>query len=357
MRAAPLRPFSPDSALRRGLLLLACAAAGVAQATDSSVEWSFGAPQTMALGLGAGDPTYHGLGSCSQLSGSATATRYDTVVVTNNGPRTGLLDVSTAAFAGGPFTCSAGMDTVLSVYRGGFDPNAPLNGCIAHNDNANGGVCSRLSGIPVAPGASVTVVVAGAGNSNVFPYDLRFDGSVYGTSVYLASFEESERFNGRGMAATGQFTVDGYPAPLAPGSRLNGGVADGVLQGRLALAPAQLQDIATGIGFITLRTQLWQNGTGGGTLSGGNATLAANDLFLRLQYATVNGSPLDLGGNCQFGPIAWNLAGNADAQDIDLAQASYTIPPGSPTACNGLGAQLNSVLAGSDNSVTLSLAR
>jgi hypothetical protein len=103
---------------------------------------------------------------------------------------------------------------------------------------------------------------------------------------------------------------------------------------------------------------MWHNGGGIGQVAANNtAQLTANDLYLRLQYATVNGNPVDIGGDCQFGPIQWALAGNADANSVDLTQASYTIPPGAPTACNGFGAQFNAIIAGSDNSVTLSLER
>lgn len=343
------------------LFLLACSAP--AFATDSNVEWSVGTPQTMALGLGSGDPTFTRTASCAQLSATGTAVHYDTVVITNNGRRTGVLDLRTRPHGGAlNATCGAGRDTVMAVYAGtGFTPANATAGCLAHNDNEDGStLCSRISGVSVAPGASVTVVVAGVDNDERFPYDLRFDGSLYGPDgIYIASFEPSESYIGKQLPATGEFTVDTYPAPLAAGSRLDGGVdSDGAIQARLALAPAQLQDIATGLGFVTLRIQMWQNGRGVGQIAGnGSATYAANDLFLRLQHATVNGNPVDLGGNCQFGPIAWSLAGNSDANTIDLTQASYTIPPGAPTACNGLGAQLNAIVAGSDNSVTLGLER
>lgn len=359
-----MRTSFPSAARWSGFAsLLLIAVSAPALATDSSVEWSVGAPQTMALGLGSGDPTFTRAASCGQLSATATAVHYDTVVVTNNGRRTGILDVRTRPHGGAlNATCGTGRDTVLSVHAGAsFNPANATAGCIAHNDNEDGGtLCSRISGVSVAPGKSVTVVVAGVDNDERFPYDLRFDGSVYGPDgIYIASFEPSESYVGKQLPATGEFTVDTYPAPLAAGSRLDGGVdTNGAIRARLALAPAQLQDIATGIGFITLRIQMWQNGSGTGQIAGnGAATYAANDLFLRLQHATVNGSPVDLGGNCQFGPIAWSLAGNSDANSIDLTQASYAIPPGSPAACNGLGAQLNAIIAGSDNSVTLGLER
>lgn len=360
MRTA-IRPV--PSALRlAAAALLACTALPAA-ATSSSVEWSYGVPQVMALGVGNGDSTFNRPGTgCGNLSPTGTAVRYDTVTVTNVGPRAGVLDVRTQPIAGnGSAACPALQDTVLAVYSS-FDPANPTANCLAFNDNVDGSTaCSRISNIAVPRGGSVTVVVAAASNAAAFPYDLRFDGSVYGgQTVFTAAFEPVERFVGRGMPASGEFTVDSYPAPLAAGSRLDGDVAfeTGLLEGRFALAPAQLQDIATGVGFITLRTQMWQNGRGTGQVAVNNtATLAANELYLRLQHATVNGSPVDIGGNCQFGPIQWTLAGNADANSVDLTQASYTIPPGATNACNGFGAQFNSIIAGSDNSVTISLER
>lgn len=360
--AFPSRPSLRAACRVWAVLFAACAAPSVG-ATSSSVEWSYGVPQTMALGVGSGDSTFNRPGTgCGNLSPTGTAVRYDVVTVSNIGPRAGVLDVRTQPIAGnGSAACSAVQDTVLAVYSS-FDPANPTANCLAFNDNVDGSTaCSRLSNIPVARGASVTVVVAAATNAAAFPYDLRFDGSLYGgQTVFTAAFEPVERFVGRGMPASGEFTVDGYPAPLAAGSRLDGDVANetGRTEGRFALAPVQLQDIATNVGFITLRTQMWQNGSSAGQLAADNsATLTANDLFLRLQHATVNGAPVDIGGNCQFGPIQWSLTGNADAAAIDLAQASYVIPPGAADACNGFGAQLNGVVAGSNNSVTVSLER
>jgi len=331
-----------------------------ASATDSTVEWSFGVPQTMALGLGGGDATGPGLASCTQASPQRNASFQDRITVTNTGPRRALLDVRTQAMGGAAGAgCSAPVNTTMAVYSS-YSPAAPTANCLAFNDDAaQGSTCSRISNVSIAPGASVTIVVSSASNGEKFPYDLRFDGSVYSPSVFYASFEPVELYNGHGMPASGQFTVDGYPAPFAAGSMLNGAVnpANGNIQGRLALSPVQLQDMATNLGFVTLRAQLWQNGSGSGQLTGGVASYGATNLFLRLQHATVNGAPVDLGGDCQFGPITWALTGNADADAIDLMQNGFVIPPVAANACNNLGGPLSSVVAGSDNTATVSFAR
>lgn len=336
--------------------------AAQAQATDSTVEWSFGVPQVMALGLGTGDSTGPGLSDCSTVAAQRNNSFQDRVVVTNTGPRRGLLAVRTQPLAGnGSATCPAGMDTTMAVYSGTFNPAAPTANCMAFNDNAAGNtLCSSVSNIAIEPGASVTIVVSGASNGDRFPYDLRFDGSVYSPSVFYASFEPNELYNGHGMPVSGQFTVDNYPAPLAAASILNGAVnpATQAIQGRMALSPVQLQGIATNLGTVTLRAQMWQDGVGTGQLTGANATYNASNLFLRLQHVTVNGAPVDLGGNCQFGPITWNLTGNSDASKIDLIQNSFVIPPqSSPANCNNLGAQLSAIVSGNENSVTVSLKR
>lgn len=341
-------------------------AASVAGATDSTVEWSFGKPAPMALGLGSGDGTMPGLASCSQVSSEPTrnAVFYDRVTVTNSGSRPARLGAHTIPMAAHYLAaCEAGsgIDTTLAVYRGGFNPANPTANCVAFNDDSAGNTrCSFVNNLALAPGESLTVVIAARDNGQSFTYDLRFDHAVYSPSVFYASFEPIELFNGHGMPTTGQFTVDGYPAPFAAGSMLNGGVdsSNGNIQGRLALSPVELEDMATNLGFVTLRAQLWQDGSGTGQLTGGNAVYSASNLYLRLQHATVNGNPVDLGGNCQFGPISWALTGNADAQSIDLMQNSFVIPPqSSPANCNGLGAQLSAVVSGSDNSATVSFER
>lgn len=338
--------------------------AAMAQATDSTVAWSFGVPQTMALGVGSGDGTTAALSNCTTLDPAPNrgAVFYDRITVTNTGTRRAELLARTAVMGGAVGTaCPATMDSRLAVYRGAFNPADPRANCVAYNDDSAGGTeCSTSAVVSMRPGETVTLVVTASNNGDRFPYDLKFDGSVYSPSIFYAAFEPIELFTGHGLPVSGQFTVDTYPAPLAAGSTLNGGVdpRTGNIQGRLALSPVQLQGIATNLGPVTLRAQMWQDGSGSGALTGGNATYGANDLYFRLQYVTVSGNPVDLGGNCQFGPITWALTGNGDANEIDLMQASFVIPPqSSPANCNGFGAQLSSIVSGSDNSVTISFER
>lgn len=336
--------------------------ATVAGATDSTVEWSFGVPQTMALGLGTGDAQGPGLSSCSQVAAQRSNAFQDRIVVTNTGPRRAELSVRTQPLGGnGNTVCTAATNTTLAVYRGTFTPATPTANCAAFNDDVDGTTtCSRVNAIAIAPGESITLVVSSANNGEKFPYDLRFDGSVYSPSLFYSSLEPIELYNGHGMPATGQFTIKGYPAPFAANSWLNGGVnpANGAIHGRLALSPVMLSGVSTNLGPMTLRMQMWQDGTGDGAFTGGVASYAANNLFLRLQQVTVNGAPVDIGGNCQFGPITWTLAGNGDADKIDLATGSFAIPPQSAaTNCNNFGAQISSVVSGTDNTVTLSLDR
>jgi hypothetical protein len=338
--------------------------AGTLCANDSAFDWKSDSPQIVAGALGAGDQTFRRTGqNCSALSNTATAVFYDTYVISNPTTEPAILDVRTQPPGGnGSAVCTQGAnDTVMAIYSGGFVPGNATQGCVAFNDDAPGlDRCSRISGFTIAPASSVTLVVTALDNGNAFPYDLRFDGSAHSMPIFRdGGGESTQAAVPRALPAGGAITIDGFPVALPSGSRFNGQI-DFVTQninGPFAFLPMTASGILTNAGPATLRMQLWHAGTSSGVVGPGNAvTLNALDIYLRLQTATINGTPLNLGGDCKFGPISWSTSGTWNGTAIATSQPSFLIPPAPAASCNGLGAQLSAVISGTDNSVNLSIS-
>lgn len=347
-----------------GLVAIATCFGQSANATDSGIALTRGAPQTVAGTLGAGDDTLQRLDQdCSTVSGTATAVYYDTVRVTNTGSQISRLDVRTQLPGDdGTATCGAEADTVLAVYVGPFSPADVTANCVVFNDDSAApdlDHCSRVQALELGPGEEATVVVMGGANDASFAYDLRFDGSIFGHRILRADFEDDDAPETQGLAVGGGSTLHGYPIPMGAGSHFNGRVdGGGAIDGTLALSAKEISDVATNFGLITLRSQFWHaGGTAGLIDAGGGTALEVEQLWFRLQSIEINGSPQPIGGDCAFGPMSWSLAGLADASLIDVLTPSFATPPMPADACNGYGATLNDLVVCDDHAVRLIIAR
>ncbi len=351
-----------------GILLLVIVA-GAAHAGDSTSLFLSRAPQTLALALGSGDGTFHRLRTdCSTMAGNgASAVYYDTVTFLNATNVAVNLDLRTQPPGGdGTATCDTTSDTTMMAYSGSFNPAAPMQNCIAYNDDAASPSldrCSRISGLNVPASGSVVVVVAAYANGDKFAYDLRFDGTSFADGRIFAdgfgdtvpSFPPNSVYAAH--AASGQIVVDGVVAALPADSWVDAILNDeGHFAGAAQLAPITLSG-STDFGLVTTRLQWVDLNNGYGTVPVNAAgALTFSGMELRLQSLSLNGSPFDIGGECRFSPVPWDLVGSSTATTIDLSDSQFTIPQ-TGDACGGYQAQLNSLFSGSSNSVDWHLAR
>ena len=108
---------------------------------------------------------------------------------------------------------------------------------------------------------------------------------------------------------------------------------------------------------MTLNVQLHHRGTTYNPLVANNvAGVQLDNVYLQLYSATVSGIPVALGSDCQFGPIVLGATGTWNASAATMSGGGIVIPPVPATACSGYGTTLNNSIAGSNNSVTITIA-
>jgi hypothetical protein len=71
--------------------------------------------------------------------------------------------------------------------------------------------------------------------------------------------------------------------------------------------------------------------------------------------ALVGFIPVSFGNSCIFQPINVDLAGTGAVAGLDLSDDAFTIPQVGATDCAGYGGQVNSGIAGSNNSLQVHL--
>lgn len=153
---------------------------------DTPIDYPGGTPPANVSGaLSGASPTFNRpLSNCAGLSAVGTSTPYDTITLTNSGASTATLSVRIGD-PGDPATCSAiAGDPFLAAYAGSFNPAAPMTNCVAANDDTTGR-CPLLTGVSVAPGATLVLVATSFDNGEVFQYEVSFAGT---TPVSLQRF-------------------------------------------------------------------------------------------------------------------------------------------------------------------------
>lgn len=144
---------------------------------DYPVTYPGGTPPAPLFGgaLDADDSTYtRQLAACGGLSSVGVGVRYDTITLTNAGASTASVNLA--------IECGAG-DGFLTAYSA-FDPAAPGANCLASNDDTVG-LCPALTGVSIAPGATVVFVVSEYEPGDMNAWSAVFTGT---TPVSLQNF-------------------------------------------------------------------------------------------------------------------------------------------------------------------------
>lgn len=162
-----------------------------------------------------------------------------------------------------------------------------------------------------------------------------------------------------GRPVSGQFVINGFPMPFPAGSFADGAqqASPAVYGGIFYFPPSTLQSNVNGLGMVTLNTQLFHRGTTNHALtSPSTASIQMTNVYLHLYSATVSGIPVSLGNDCVYGPILFAAQGSWNAASTTMTGSNITIPPVPPTACSGYASTLNNSIAGSNNTVTITVA-
>lgn len=156
---------------------------------------------------------------------------------------------------------------------------------------------------------------------------------------------------------TGTMTINGYPMPVPSGAGVNGAhiAGAGSYGGGFYFPSSSFTAPINGLGMVTLTVQWIHLGSSTSQFfDNTTATIGVNEMYFDLQSAVVSGTPVPL-SNCSFGPVTWNLGGTWNNTYTQASQTGFVIPPKQASACSGFGTQISNAVAGSNNSVTLSI--
>jgi len=162
-----------------------------------------------------------------------------------------------------------------------------------------------------------------------------------------------------GQPVSGQFVINGFPMAFPAGSYANGAqqASPAVYAGSFYFPATTLQSNVNGLGFVTLNVQLHHRGTTYNPFVSNNvAGVQLDNVYLQLYSATVSSIPVPLGSDCLFGPIVLGATGSWNAAVATMTGGGIVIPPVPAAACSGYGTTLNGSIAGSNNSVTITIA-
>jgi len=164
------------------------------------------------------------------------------------------------------------------------------------------------------------------------------------------------------FAVTGTISVNGNPGALPAGGTFGNSTynaATGAISsGKFTFPQSSTTFHSDSLGAdVTVTYQLSQTNTSTGQVAfDGVAALTSATLKLQIVSALVAGViPIGV-GTCVFQPIPVGLAGTGSSTGLDLSDASFTIPTVGATDCGGYGDQINTGVAGSNNSLQMHLA-
>lgn len=161
---------------------------------------------------------------------------------------------------------------------------------------------------------------------------------------------------------TGTISVNGNPGALPSGGHFGDSTYDAATgdlsAGKFTFPQATTTFHSDALGAdVTVTYQLSQTNTSSGQVAqDGVAALTSAQLKLQAISALVGFIPISFGNTCIFQAIDVDLTGTGAAGGLDLSDDSFTIPQVGATDCGGYGSQVNSGIAGSNNSLQMHLA-
>ena len=261
----------------------------------TNINFNGTAPATFAGATDADDSTFNRPTTCGALSGVGTAVAFDTVNITNTSGSSGNITVFSEESAG---VC-ANIDSFFALYST-FNPATPLAGCLAVDDDAGVGFCSRLV-FPLAAGETRTVVVAAFDNASdpagLFPYVINFTGTTGtpggGTTITPVPIPSSAAtpfvIPARSLptaTATTSFTLSASAASSTTCATTSAGYA-------VAPAVSTTLPVATAVPFTVTQNSAVP-GTFLGSVTCTNAAGATPATFVYNFTHTVNAAPIVL---------------------------------------------------------------
>ncbi|HEU4665981.1 MAG TPA: hypothetical protein VFS55_18270, partial [Dokdonella sp.] len=148
-------------------------------------------------------------------------------------------------------------------------------------------------------------------------------------------------------------TVNGSPGSLPAGGTFGDATYDagtGMLSaGTFVFPPASAVVAIQGFGDVTVNYQFSQTNTSTAAVAG-DGVAAMTTVHAKLEILSTS-LPLSV-TPCVFEPIDLDLVGTGTVAGLDLADAVFSVPP-TQSSCGGFASQINSGLAGSNNSIEL----
>ncbi|HOX72500.1 MAG: hypothetical protein WAS23_15695 [Dokdonella sp.] len=157
--------------------------------TNTIINYPGGtAPANVVGTFDAGDSTFNRPLTCSTLSGTGTAVRFDTITLTNSGANPATVNIRLGQAGSPAAACVDPFDPYLVEYNGSFNPASPLVNCLQVNDDTAAAAdrCPSFTGISVPSGATRVYVLTTFGNGVALNYEVTFAGT---TPVSLQSFD------------------------------------------------------------------------------------------------------------------------------------------------------------------------
>ncbi len=158
---------------------------------------------------------------------------------------------------------------------------------------------------------------------------------------------------------SGTMTVNGNGGALPAGGKFAGSSyapANGAIAAGAFTFPQATANFSSPLGPAVATYQVSQIDTSAGQVAT-DGVAALTNATMKLQVLQVTAGVLSIPvGTCIFQPINVLLTGTGSVAGLDLSDSGFVIPPVGPNDCGNLASQINSAIAGNNNSMQVHLA-